>query len=136
MLALVQEAEEAPFEQIAECDRQQQSEGKRGEEAAPDGRAYKRRQRIRHVRANHVEAAVRKIDHTHDAENEGQSARDEEQQPPVLHCVQALDQESGKVHMKYKTAVRSFPRTAVSWTLRNYILQPVAGSASALTATF
>lgn len=35
-----------------------------------------------------------------------------------------------------KKAVRSFPRTAVFQSFEIYILQPVAGSASPLTATF
>ena len=135
MFALVQEAEEAPLEQITERDRQQQTERECREESTANRYAHPRRKRIGHVRADHVEAAVREIDHAHDPEDQRQAARDQEQQQPVLDCVQALDQESGEVHLN-KTAVRSFPRTAVYWSFPSYILQPVAGSANPLTATF
>ena len=61
-------------------------------------RGSPRRQRVREIRADHVEAAVREVDDAQDAEDQRQAARDEEQQQPVLQGVEALDQKDGKVH--------------------------------------
>ena len=60
--------------------------------------AEKAAQRIRQVCAQHVKAAVRQIDHAHDAEDQRQAGRQHEQQQPVLHAVQQLDQDIGEIH--------------------------------------
>ena len=92
MLALVKIADEAPFERVAEDDREHETDGERGEEAAAQMRGGPRRQRIGEVGADHVEAAVCEVDDAEDAEDQRQAARDEKQQQPVLQGVEALDQ--------------------------------------------
>jgi hypothetical protein len=53
---------------------------------------------VREIGAQHVEGAVREVDHAQDAEHERQPGRDQEQHEPVLHGVQELHGEGGEVH--------------------------------------
>jgi hypothetical protein len=94
MVALVQVRHEQPLEQIAEYHRQHQSRHERRDEIAAEDRC----ERIREVGTDHVEAAVRQVDHAHDAEDQRQTAGDQEQQQSVLQRVQALDEEGGQIH--------------------------------------
>ena len=86
VLALVEEAEEGPLQQVAEQHRQQHAHGQAWR------RSRRRRwrppapQREGHVGADHVEAAVRQVDDAHDAEDQRQPAGHEEQQQAVLHA--------------------------------------------------
>src|ERR1700681_3071446 len=50
------------------------------------------RQREREVGADHVEASVREIDHAYDAEDQRETARDQEQEQPVLNAIEDLNQ--------------------------------------------
>src|ERR1035437_833090 len=95
VLTLIQEAEECPFEQVAQQYREHQSEQQRGEEATADRAGNDWRQRVGHVGTNHVEAAVRQIDDAHDAKDQAQAGSHQEQQQPILYCIQTLDQEGG-----------------------------------------
>ena len=59
-------------------------------------RAGRLRHARRDVRADHVERAVRQIQHVHDAEHQRQPGRDQEQHQSELQAVeQLLDEESG-----------------------------------------
>jgi len=87
VVALVEVREQRPLEEEPEEHRQRDAQHHRDGEAAGQ-----RRQRERHVRADHVEAAVREVDDPHDAEDQRQPARDQEQQQSVLERVQELDQ--------------------------------------------
>jgi hypothetical protein len=94
VVALVEEAEERPLEQVAE----DRGERDAGDEPRHEPVAEPGREREREVRAEHVEAAVREVDDAHDPEDQRQTARDEEEQQPVLDRVQALDEEGGEIH--------------------------------------
>ena len=102
VLTLVEIAEEHPLEQVAERHRERHADQQRREEAATHGQAQptidQRREGIGEIGAQHVEAAVREIDHAHDPEDQREAGRDEEQQQAVLHGVEALDEEGGEVH--------------------------------------
>src|SRR6185312_10039345 len=50
-------------------------------------------QREGEIGPHHVEAAMGEIDDPHDAEDEREPARHQEQQQPILHAVQHLDEE-------------------------------------------
>ena len=88
---------------------------------------------------------MREVDDAHDAEDQRQAARDQEQQQPVLHAVEALDEKvrrgpceaSGSARARVDTVAGGRAagncRAAASHAI--YILQPGDGSASAFTAT-
>ena len=97
VVALVEEAEERPLEQVAEHRREQHADD---EHRVTNQSPNQRREREREVGAEHVEAAVRQVDHAHDPEDQRQPAGDEEQQQAVLDGVQALDEEGGEVHAR------------------------------------
>jgi hypothetical protein len=98
VLALVQVAVEDPLEHVAQQHGQHHAHGQHRKETAAEGGHHRRRQGKRHVGADHVEAAVRQVDDAHDSEDERQAAGHQEQQQPVLHRIQALDEEGDKVH--------------------------------------
>jgi hypothetical protein len=100
MLTLVEEAEEGPLEHIAEQHREHEADRQGREESAAERGRHQRCQRVGHVRADHVEAAVRQVDDAHDAEDQRQAGSDQEQQQPVLQRVQALNQEDGQGHAR------------------------------------
>ena len=100
VLALIQEAEKPPFQQITQQHGQHEPDQKRCKETAAKRCTYDRRQGVSHVGTDHVEAAVRQIDDAHDAEDQGQPGRDQEQQQSVLQRVQTLDQEGRQVHRR------------------------------------
>src|SRR5204863_5944744 len=77
MVALVQMREQRPLEEDAKQNREDDAEYDRYYQTSGE-----RRQRERHVRTDHVEAAVRKIDDPHDAEDQREPACNEEQQEP------------------------------------------------------
>ena len=62
------------------------------------------------VGPEHVEAAMREVDHAHDAEDQRQARRQQEQQQPVLNRVQALHQKSRKIHGSPESVVVSMRR--------------------------
>lgn len=93
MVARIKKTEQQFFQQIAEAECQHTAEHDRGAQAAKQ-----RRQRKRQVSTEHVETTVRQIDDAHDAEDQRQTAGDQEQQQAVLHRVQELDQERGEIH--------------------------------------
>ena len=93
VVALVQVAEQRPFENDAQHDRKHDPEHDRDKQAPGQ-----RRQGKRHVGADHVEAAMGEIDDAHDAEDQREAARDKKQQQAVLDAVQELDQERVDVH--------------------------------------
>jgi hypothetical protein len=93
VVAVVEVAKQQPFQ------RQAKHHGQHG--AAQDGQreaAKVQRQRPGQVSAQHVEAAMRQIDHAHDAEDQRQAGGQHEQQQPVLHAVEQLDEEVGEIH--------------------------------------
>ena len=94
VVALVQVRHEQPLEEVSEDHGKDKPREQRCDEIA----AEDRRERKGEIGADHVEAAVREVDHAHDAEDERQSAGDQEQQQSVLQRVQALDEEGGEVH--------------------------------------
>jgi len=80
---------------------QQQAKGHRQCRADHDGQgeaAQQASQRPGQVSAQHVEAAVREIDHAHDAEDQREARGQHEQQQPVLDAVEQLDEEVDEVH--------------------------------------
>ncbi|MPN17229.1 hypothetical protein SDC9_164579 [bioreactor metagenome] len=81
MVALIQKAEERPLQHIAQRHRQHHAHQQHGDEVL----SQIRRQRERHVGADHVEAAVRKIDHPHDAEDQRQARGQQKQKQSVLN---------------------------------------------------
>jgi len=93
VVALVEVGEQRPFEHDSEQHREHDTDDDRDEQVA-----RQRRQRERHVRADHVETAVGEVDDAHDPEDQRETARDEEQQQPVLDPVQQLDQEGVDIH--------------------------------------
>ena len=50
------------------------------------------------VGADHEQRAVRQIDDAHDAEDQRQSARDQEKQQAVLHAIEKLCEQARKIH--------------------------------------
>ena len=93
---------------------QQQAKGHRQRRADHDGQrkaAQQAGQRPRQVSAEHVEAAVREIDHAHDAEDQREACGQHEQQQPVLDAVEQLDEEVDEVHGDQARALR--PKRAV-----------------------
>ena len=94
VVALVQVAEEQPFEDEAE----QRGQRHAGQQLEQELVAEQGRQGPGQVGADHVEAAMGEVDDAHDAEDEGQAAGDEEQQQAVLHGVEALCEEGREVH--------------------------------------
>ncbi len=119
MVAVVEKAHHQPLED----DSEDEGDGNAGGDAEPETRDDAR-ERECEVRAEHVEAAVREVDDPHDAEDEGQAARDEEEQQPVLHRVQDLDEKDRRFHDG---------RPAILFQAVS--LQPRAGSSSAFQAT-
>ncbi len=99
VVALVEVREQRPLEEDAQHHREHDADDDGDEQAAGQ-----RRQRERHVRADHVEAAMGEIDDAHDAEDQREPAGDEEQQQPVLDAVQELDQERVEVHRSGRRA--------------------------------
>ena len=87
VVAPVEPADQQPLEQHADRDREHDAGGNREPQAAEA-----LGERPREVGADHVEAAVREVDDPHDAEDQRQPARDQEQQQSVLDAVQQLDQ--------------------------------------------
>ena len=98
MLALIEEAEKGPLQHIAQQHRQHNADSHGGKKASPQRVAHNWRQGVSHVGAYHVETAMRQIDDAHDPEDQRQPGGDQEQQQPVLKCIEALDQEDGKFH--------------------------------------
>jgi hypothetical protein len=94
VVTLVEIAEERPFEQVAEDRREHHARHQHQQELV----AEQRRERERQVRADHVEAAVREVDHAHDPEDQREARRHEEEQQSVLNGVQALDEEGSEIH--------------------------------------
>ena len=90
VIALVERAEDDDLERDADRDRRRRA-------AASPSRnepvAAKRRRRD--IGADHVERAVRQVDHVHDAEDQRQPGRHQEQHDPELHPVQHLLDEHG-----------------------------------------
>src|SRR5215472_12365000 len=75
----------------------------------------------RQIGADHVKAAVGQVEHPEDAEDQGQPAGEQEEQQPVLNPVEELNEQ---FHLS--------PGTLLYIVI---ILQPRAGSSSALCAT-
>ena len=89
---------------------QRPAQGHRQHGADHDGHqqvAEQRRQRPGHVGADHVEAAVRQVDHAHDAEDQRQAGGQHEEQQAVLQAVEQLDEEVGEVHGAQKKTAGS-----------------------------
>ena len=93
VIALVEMRDEGPFEHDAEQHGQHDADDDGDEQVAGE-----RRERERHVRADHVETPMGEIDDAHDPEDEREAARDQEQQEAVLDAVQQLNQERVDVH--------------------------------------
>ena len=93
VIAMVEVAEQQPFERQPK-DHRQQSPAQDGQRQA----AEMPRQRICEVGPQHVKAAVRQVHHAHDPEDQREPGRQHEQQQAVLHAVEQLDQEGGEVH--------------------------------------
>ncbi len=93
MIAAVEALDEGAFERKADDEGDRHAAKQRDEEAAG-----LEREPVRHVSAEHVEGAVREIDHAKDAEDQRQPARDQEQHEAVLHAVEHLNGEGGEVH--------------------------------------
>ena len=95
MIALVEMAEEPPFEECAECctaeKRQRQREPRRADTAG---------HQIGDIGADHEQRAVREIDDAHHAEDQREAAGDQEQQEPVLHAIEELREEAGQTHAR------------------------------------
>ena len=94
VVALVEVPKQQPF--------QQQPEQRRTARAPPTMASVKLPVRLAErpgqVGAEHVEAAVREVDHAHDAEDQREPGGQHEQQQAVLHAVEQLDQEIGEIH--------------------------------------
>ena len=95
VVAAVEPADQQPLEQHADRDRKHDA----GRDREPQA-AEALGERPREVRADHVEAAVREVDDPHDAEDQRQPARDQEQQQPVLDAVQELDSDRAEFHRR------------------------------------
>ncbi|MNW14959.1 hypothetical protein D3C71_2133270 [compost metagenome] len=50
---------------------------------------------------------MRKIEHTHHAENQGQAGAEHEQQEPIAHAVEQRDGEKLKIHRKTSITVKA-----------------------------
>jgi hypothetical protein len=97
VVALVEVAKQQPFERQAEHDRQHRA-AQNGQRQA----AEQAGERIRQIRAQHIETAMRQVDHAHDAEDQRQTGGQHEQHQAVLDTVQDLDKEIGEVHRGVK----------------------------------
>ena len=93
MVALVKMAKQQPFQRQAKQHGQHHT-AQQGQRQAAEVAA----QPVRQIGAQHVEAAMRQIDHTHDAEDQCESGGQHEQQQPVLHAVEQLDKKGGEIH--------------------------------------
>ncbi|MDT4881174.1 hypothetical protein FQZ97_1170020 [compost metagenome] len=93
MVPLVEKREQRPFEQRADDQHQRNAQQDREHETA--GQAG---QTESQVGAHHVEGAMGQVDDPHDAEDQRQATRHQEQQQAVLDRVQHLDQEGIEVH--------------------------------------
>ena len=88
MVAAVQAADQQPLQHAVPAPRP----GTMPSGSADPQTACPLRQREREVGADHVEAAVREVDHAHDAEDQREPARDQEQEQAVLNAIENLDQ--------------------------------------------
>src|ERR1700733_15139630 len=77
------------------------------------------------------------VDHAHDAEDQRQPARHQEQQQPVLDAVQYLDEKKDEAvgHRQSAISPNGKKQSAEAARPPHAMLQPVAGSARSLTAT-
>ena len=91
VFAFVQEAEKRPLQKIAKQHRQHHPHQQCGKKAAADSGAHHRCQAKRQISAHHIKAAVRQVDHAHDAEDQRQAGSHQKQQQPVLKRVQTLN---------------------------------------------
>ena len=66
-------------------------------------RPRRRRDRRAGERAHHVERAVRQVDKPHDAEDQRQAGRHQEQHDPILQAVQRLLEEKRRAHGAART---------------------------------
>src|SRR5713101_2571561 len=87
MVALIEMADEQPFNRGAEGKRKRNTEREREKNVAGEARQCQRE-----IRAEHVERAVREVDDPHNAEDEREPARGKEDQQAVLQAVQNLDE--------------------------------------------
>ena len=90
---MVEVAKQQFFQQPTESHTQHCASRNRQSQTIPSTR-----QGISHVSAQHVKTAVRQIDHTHDAKNQGQTGCQQKQQQTVLNAVEQLDEEVNEIH--------------------------------------
>lgn len=91
--------------------RQHQADPGHGEAAVAQGVGQHRRQPMRLVGTDHVEAAAAQVDQAQDAEDQHQAGGDQAQQQPLLQSVQSGDEEGGEVHGAQ--AARGLPRVSM-----------------------
>jgi hypothetical protein len=96
VVALVKVAEEGPFEHVAEDGRQHHAGHQHQQKLVPEQRC----ERERHVRADHVKAAMGEVDHAHDPEDQREPRGHQEEQESVLNRVQALDEKGAEIHVE------------------------------------
>ncbi len=107
VVAFIEAADHQPFQCHAEYDGKRNADEDRRQQVARQAG-----QRPGEVGADHVEAAMGKIDDAHDAEDQRQSAGDEKQQQAVLQAIQKLDKEEGEIHRTdAKTAAETCRRS-------------------------
>ena len=104
MAAVVEVAEDEHFQQQPEGQRRRQRQHETQPEAAAPGG-----QRGHQIGAHHVLHAVREIDEVHDAEDERQPRRDEEQDQAELETVQHLHEEERGRHAGFNTTALVIP---------------------------
>ena len=135
MLAGVEVAEQAALqhEARARCRRRSRPAGR----ATPSPSAARHQER--HIGADHEQRAVGQIDDAHDAEDQRQPARDQEQQQAVLHAVEELREQAGEsmARVAGTPVMRNRPVSSTGRCARQpqASLQPVPGSARFSTAT-
>src|SRR5437763_1146446 len=87
---------EAPKEQELQPEPDRDAEGDADDDREPEI-AHELGQREGDIGPHHVEAAMGEIDYAHDAEDEREPTRHQEEQQPVLNAVQDLNEEDGAV---------------------------------------
>jgi hypothetical protein len=89
VFAVVEIAKQKAFEQKSERDAEPDRHGQRKPERVERSHHQERR-----IGAHHEQAAMGQVDDPQHAEDEGEAARDQEQQQPVLQSVQELREEN------------------------------------------